>query len=315
MWLRLLIISLFVMAPLEARTDSTRASRLKTLGNLEEMFVSRWAWSSVCDYTFANNHDGSGPGVLAFDPVKVESGSSIFVTYFCLEQFFAEIHPKIKNPYILVTLYCGAWGCWSKYINDPKLIAWFGMGNNDSYSCNKFVAIPLGVYRDERVFAQRAQINKLFKKLRTINKAKLLYMNFTRHQQNVGNRNEVYDLFKDQPFCVKGKNKPFVEYMKDSGRCKFVLSPLGDIPDCYRHWEALLSGSIPIVQKSEIDPIFADLPVVIVDDYKDVTKDFLLKKYQESQGKKFNYRKLYMQYWADKLDEVRAAYFASSKVI
>jgi hypothetical protein len=50
-----------------------------------------------------------------------------------------------------------------------------------------------------------------------------------------------------------------------------VISPHGNALDCYRTWEALLMGCIPIVKRSPIDYLYADLPVAIVDEWSQIT--------------------------------------------
>jgi len=50
----------------------------------------------------------------------------------------------------------------------------------------------------------------------------------------------------------------------------FVLSAVGHGLDCHRTWEALMLGSIVITRTSPLDPLFADLPIVIVDDWNAV---------------------------------------------
>ncbi len=46
----------------------------------------------------------------------------------------------------------------------------------------------------------------------------------------------------------------------------FVLSLAGNGLDCHRTWEALYLGSIVIVKRSSLDPLYAGLPVAIIDD-------------------------------------------------
>lgn len=46
----------------------------------------------------------------------------------------------------------------------------------------------------------------------------------------------------------------------------FVLSLAGNGLDCHRTWEALCLGSLVIVKRSSIDPLYAGLPVAIIDD-------------------------------------------------
>ena len=60
-------------------------------------------------------------------------------------------------------------------------------------------------------------------------------------------------------------------------QCKnaFVISPLGHGMDCHRTWEALILDCIVIVQTSHLDSLYADLPVLIVDEWSDITESLL----------------------------------------
>ena len=49
----------------------------------------------------------------------------------------------------------------------------------------------------------------------------------------------------------------------------FVASPPGGGIDCHRTWETLLLGAIPIVKSSSLDALYKDLPVVIVNDWRE----------------------------------------------
>lgn len=93
--------------------------------------------------------------------------------------------------------------------------------------------------------------------------------------------------------------------MKEMSDFKFTLSPRGYGPDSYRNYEAMLVGSIPIVHTSQLDPLYADLPVVIVQDWEEINEEFLEQKYKEFTAKKFNIEKLFMEYWWKKIESVR----------
>lgn len=290
--------------------------------NLENVFVQRWAWYNICDFAYASNSDGGGVRFAKtnpFDPAKVPAGSVIFATAYTIEEFLEKIHPKIKNPYILLTLYYGPVFGMRRYVEDPKIIAWFGQVNREAVLYDKFTVIPLGVLRDDALFENRKNINDLFIQLQRVQKNKLLYMNFTVHQGRFDGRGDIYNHFKNKSFCTARKPNfnpmpaAFIQCMKETAQHKFVISPEGDMHDCYRHWESLLVGSIPVVHTSPLDPMFEDLPVVIVEDYKQVTEEFLNAQYNEMKHRSYNYRKLYMQYWVDKINTARAAYFKSTK--
>lgn len=290
-------------------------NKIKKIDNLEDVFVQRWAWFHICDYAYANHADGGGPFTNAtpFNPEEVEAGSVIFSTAYGIEKFLEEVHPRIKNPYILVTIYYGPVFGIRKYVEDPKIIAWFGMANREAITYDKFTVIPIGVLRDEGIFERRHQENAVFKQLRAQPKPDMLYVNFTVHEGRYDGRGDIYNLFRDKPFSKVSGRQSFSQYMQDMARCKFTISPEGDMHDCYRHWEAMLVGSIPVVHRSPLDAAFEDLPVVIVDDYREVTEEFLQKKYEEMNGKQYNMRKLYMQYWVDRINDAKAKFFASRR--
>lgn len=50
----------------------------------------------------------------------------------------------------------------------------------------------------------------------------------------------------------RGIKMPLPDYLDHMARSKFVISPNGHKPDCFRHYEALAFGAIPI---TELDPI------------------------------------------------------------
>jgi hypothetical protein len=52
--------------------------------------------------------------------------------------------------------------------------------------------------------------------------------------------------------------------------------------DCHRTWEALYLGAIIITKKSSLDPLYKNLPVILVDNWNQLLDlSFLKKKYAE----------------------------------
>ncbi len=287
--------------------------KTKLIENLEEIFIHRESWRNIADFQYATPWDGGTNNFInpyPFSPEKVPAGSIIFTNAFVLDKFWKEIHPKIKYPYVLISLFCGAI---EPYIYDPKIIAWLGNANNLAFP--KFINIPLGVFRDESIYQNRKQAFQAFNRLKNKPKTKLLYMNFC-IQNNTQEREPVYKLFKDKAYCtctIKNyqiQRKPFFEFLEEMADFKFVLSPWGDMLDCYRHWEALLVGSIPIIRSCSLDDLFSDLPVLVIKDWNEITEEFLNKKYEEIMSKKdYNFEKLYMKYWVEKINQERNKFF------
>ena len=79
----------------------------------------------------------------------------------------------------------------------------------------------------------------------------------------------------------------------------FVVSPLGNGYDCHRTWEALLLGCIVVMKRNAIDRLFADLPVLLVDEWNQVTQELLDATVKEYRNKTFCYKKLTLKYWTD----------------
>lgn len=83
----------------------------------------------------------------------------------------------------------------------------------------------------------------------------------------------------------------------------FVISPHGNGVDCHRTWEALVLGCIPIVKTSEIDSLYEDLPVLIVNNWCDLNQILLNNTIIDFKNKTFNYNKLSLKYWIEKMNE------------
>jgi hypothetical protein len=83
----------------------------------------------------------------------------------------------------------------------------------------------------------------------------------------------------------------------------FWLSPRGNGIDCHRTWEALYLDIIPIVWNSSLNILYKNLPVVIINDYKELNERFLYEKLNEISKKKLSKEKIY-QY-----EKLRNAYW------
>ncbi len=232
-----------------------------------------------------------------FNPKSVGKGQCIFVKTDYIEDFFSKIHPFIKYPYVLITHDSDypaikSKGC-QKYLNDKKLVAWFAIHVN--YIHPKLHPIPIGIGYSDNKPCTRSQLQNSRRLMNLCKKKHLLYLriNPTEHKE----RSYVSQLFSDKPFCYNPGRKPWELYIQDVARSKFVLSPRGNGLDCFRTWESLYMGSIPIVKRSKMDSVFKGLPVLIIDEWTDLTEKFLKKKYIEMKKKKYSLGKLDPQYW------------------
>ena len=81
----------------------------------------------------------------------------------------------------------------------------------------------------------------------------------------------------------------------------FVLSPFGNGMDCHRTWEALLCGCIPIVRSSVFNELFEGLPVLIVENWSDISLQLLVTTLADFKDKhdknELKYEKLELSYY------------------
>ena len=65
------------------------------------------------------------------------------------------------------------------------------------------------------------------------------------------------------------------------------------------------------MKKSPADELFEGLPVLIVDKWEDINEDFLNQKYKEITSKEYDIRKLYMEYWYEKITAIKQTSLAT----
>jgi hypothetical protein len=93
-----------------------------------------------------------------------------------------------------------------------------------------------------------------------------------------------------------------IDTWKNQSEYAFVISPHGNGLDCYRTWEALILGCIVIVKTSPLDSLYEDLPIIILNNWKELNQDLLNNKFDEFKNKSFNYDKLTLQYWIEQIN-------------
>jgi len=233
-----------------------------------------------------------------FSHDKLRNGDTIFLkgdeNY--LDYFFKNVHPNITKKYVLITHNSDGSipGKYEQYLKSDKLVAWFGQ--NVSKKIAKLYPIPIGI-ENAHWKINNTSIIKEITELH-VKKNKLLYLNFN-PKTNRQKRENVVAFFAHKPFCTKVTKKPFKQYLKDLAESHFIVSPNGNGIDCHRTWEALLCGSIPIVEQPADNSLFTDLPVIIINSWSEVTEEFLHKKLEELSKRTFNFKKLYIDYWFD----------------
>lgn len=261
----------------------------------------------------------------------MKPNSIIFADTLWLDRF--EIFNDIQVPFILITAeadvtipynnYSKQIQCCYSVLNNPLLVKWFSI--NVDYSHPKLIPIPIGLPKHIPYIVNKInepaymgwvinfQINQVSKFIATKNKTirdkkhLLLYTRMTVQNSDYcfhdkeGIRRKALKILEDKFDMSQSQSLVnWEDYIEELMDYKFCLSLPGKGMDCYRTWEALTLGVIPIVLKTKhMDSIYEDLPVLIVDNLEILTEDYLNKQYEIIMNKKYNYNKLTSSYWID----------------
>lgn len=132
----------------------------------------------------------------------------------------------------------------------------------------------------------------------------LLYVNH-RIETYPQERAQAYNHFKDKEWATVQDPSPkgaTESYIKDVRSHKFVLCPRGNGIDTYRFWESLYLGAIPIVKNCiNIDFYKELLPMTVINDYSEVTPQFLESEYKRLSPLRWEGTPLDLTFWMNKI--------------
>ena len=187
----------------------------------------------------------------------------------------------------------------------PKCISkWFSI--NVDYADPDLIPIPLGVAN-----FHSKNLNENSFKNKNLNffseKTNLLYLNFNPNT-NFQHRKSLYNQFKNEEW-VDYDELPILkrEYQQKISQHKFTLAPWGNGIDTHRFWEALYSGSIPVTKKHIIYSSFKTLPVLLVDNYNNISKTYLNEEFKKltTKSNELNLDELNFEFWKKKISQNR----------
>jgi hypothetical protein len=124
------------------------------------------------------------------------------------------------------------------------------------------------------------------------------YVNFT-VATNAAQRQPCLDRFQDQYWVTIRSGITPQEYAADLRCHRFVVCPEGNGPDTHRVWEALYMGATPICLRSKAMSHFADLPILFVNDWWQVTPGYL--EMADTMLLEKHTQRLHLSYWQKQL--------------
>jgi len=273
---------------------------------------------AMCDVYIAN-YTSNEDILRILSNTKWENGIIIFVSSTSLS-YFLRLIPMFPSRFILVTGNSDytiptsviPLSTFYTMLNNPNLIHWFSVNCivNDH---PKVTQVPIGL--DYHTIAENkdhswgAQMSPLeqeqqLKAIRNVSipleeRQMQCYSNyhFTKYPTVRNDREDAIkylprELVFYQPFKTTREN-----CWKTQTNYVFVPSPHGNGMDCHRTWESLVLGNYVVVKTSPLDPLYCDLPVLIVNDWREVDLPLLEETFRRFRETSFNYDKLTALYW------------------
>ena len=219
------------------------------------------------------------------------------------------VNPPNKNLPVIISGHSD-YPILDEHVNYFNPTIWFT--NNKQTTKTNVFSLPLGICNN----TNESNLHPIYGNLdimiqvmnETIEKSeKIVYMNF-----NINTcpreRQYVYNLFKNKDWVEEGTIENTLvsrtNFLREIKSHQFVLCPRGNGIDTHRLWETLYMGSIPIVKKDIGYEDFYDLPICFIDDWVDITEEFLLKEKNRIVNTVYCLDKLKISYWIEKIKKL-----------
>lgn len=244
---------------------------------------------------------------------------SIYVPSDGLIYFANKVLPKIDSPFILVSgdsdlpiNYSSLDSSLDLILRNSNMIKWFAQ-NKDIDAPNIF-SLPIGInihnlWADPLQWGggfilpalQELQLKTISENAQPLDQRKKQVFCNWHFSIDRADRRFCLDVI-DKTIChFQPQPTPMVETWEQQSKFQFVLSPHGAGLDCHRTWEALLLGCIPIIKRSKINDLFQNLPVIEIDDWREINSSFLNESMGKLKEKEIYPEKLLMRYWKSQI--------------
>lgn len=272
---------------------------------------------------------------IPFDPDayrNIHSGDLVWVQACHITQFYKHILPLTKNPFVLIIndgdeafpSSCQHSFDVESLIEHPHILHIFAQNCDYQGSSKKVSPLPIGIDFHSVAYklgmwgetgSPREQELRLKNLLATLHptflRKKRAFVDFQHNdsmradpRHGTENRTTIFNQLKKTGLIDYGPFMARSTLWKKKGAYAFSISPHGRGLDCHRTWEDLALGCIVIVKTSPLDPLYEGLPVVIVQDWKEVTAENLDKwliRYHDAFTNLAYREKLTNAYWLNKL--------------
>lgn len=254
---------------------------------------------------------------------------TIYVHTVYIPDFFKFHLNNFKEPIILVsgdtdTIVPDDIEYFEEYHNNPKIILWYVQNLNFDKNYSKLRYLPIGLDyhtlslcdfshswgrkinpldQDKELLNQRNEIKNIKDVISNKAVTNFHLSTFRGPIRRKNYREPVLNILQEKSCVIWLDRQIRSEFWKSCENHAFVICPFGNGLDTHRTWETLCLGRIPIIGKSNLNTLFQDLPFVEVEDWNQLSEEFLEEKYKNIIEKwdEYNWNKLTLEYWVNKI--------------
>ena len=119
---------------------------------------------------------------------------------------------------------------------------------------------------------------------------------------NHGNRKNIYEkIYKKDNYFLEKRINRFSNW-KVQSQYKYIFCPSGKGLDDPRIYESIILGNIPIRVEDQLSNLHRNLPVINIKNLDELKIDFINSKFFDLENKKYDFQKLFIDYWRKELD-------------
>ena len=227
--------------------DSTVPLRRERIRSASRKVVTPFSGFILSSYYLSSEIEASGLSYLnphsqnlAAGAMPTTDGQVLFVQVDQLNEFVLSVLPSIRKQFVLIT---GKWHLpglsSSKTVEDlaksSKVITWFSQ--NQVFPNLPIEPFPFGVELTTAPHVQRLMKSKQQEKsIEVLVPRARVHPHFP---ADIRRMRETLAPHMEREMPVK-------DYLKQIAKSKFVVSPPGDRPDTYRHWESIALEAVPV---------------------------------------------------------------------
>jgi hypothetical protein len=240
---------------------------------------------------------------------EVLEGDIVFIRTNQLDDFFDNVLPQIANRFIIISHNddISVDKKFEAIIENKKIIHWFA--ENASFMHPKLTPLPLGIY--SRFYDKQGLTVEYIKKYSGKKKKfPRIFYSFSLITSPV-KRGAILEILKKIPLCegLESGMLPKEEYFDAMTSSMLVAAPQGNGEDTHRIWEALCTGTVPVVQRTPSTEYWKKmgLPLYLIDEWEELstmTEKELIDIYEWAKPL-FSNKAIWMPFWIEQFEKAK----------